>query len=78
MTEATATAPFRPLTPEDLFALELPEVDYVVDDLLPSGSACLLSGREKSGKGLLSLDVCISIALAESFLDRAVREGPTI
>ncbi|MDQ3780467.1 MAG: helicase RepA family protein [Chloroflexota bacterium] len=77
MTDSTLD-PFLPLSLDALFALDLPDVDFVVDDLLPSGSACLLSGREKSGKGLLTLDICISIALAEPFLDRAVTEGPTI
>ncbi len=78
MSEIMDTEPFSPLSLEKLFALDLPELEYVVEEILPSGSACLLSGREKSGKGLLSLDFCISIALAEPFLDRAVLEGPAI
>ncbi len=77
MTDVTSY-PFVPLSLDELFALELPELDYVVEEVLPSGSACLLSGREKSGKGLLALDFCISIAMAEPFLYRAVTEGPTI
>jgi len=78
MMDPAIVEPFKPLTLDDLFGLELPELDYVVDEILPSGSACLLSGREKSGKGLLSLDFCVSIALGESFLDRAVQEGTAI
>jgi hypothetical protein len=76
--EAPEADPFRPYSLEDLFALELPELDYVVDGLLPTDAAGLLSGREKSGKGLMALDLCASVALAEPFLDRAVKEGPAI
>jgi hypothetical protein len=71
-------APFSPLSLEAFFALELPEIEFVVEEILPAGSACLLDGREKSGKGLLSLDLCASVALGEPFLDRAVKEGPAI
>jgi RecA-family ATPase len=70
--------PFRPLSLDDLFALDLPEQEYVVDEILPTDSAGLLSGREKSGKGLLALDLCACVALGEPFLDRAVKEGPAI
>jgi hypothetical protein len=71
-------APFSPLSLEAFFALELPEIEFVVEEILPAESACLLDGREKSGKGLLSLDLCASVALGEPFLDRAVNEGPAI
>lgn len=78
MTDEYVIDPFVPLSLDELFALELPELDYVVEEILPSDSAGLLSGREKSGKGLLALDLCASVALAEPFLDRAVKEGPAI
>jgi len=78
MTDETIIHPFVPLSLDKLFALELPEVEYVVEEILPTDSAGLLSGREKSGKGLLALDLCASVALAEPFLGRAVKEGPAI
>lgn len=78
MTEPTDLDPFVPLSLDDLFALDLPELDYVVEGILPTDAAGLLSGREKSGKGLIALDLCASVALAEPFLDRAVKEGPAI
>jgi len=76
--DATAVAPFAPLTLDELFALDLPEITYLVEGILPVGAACLLSAREKAGKGLLTIDLCASIALGEPFLDRAVAEGPAI
>ena len=78
MTEPTTLQPFEPLSLEALFAFELPDREHAVDGLLPLGSACLLSGREKSGKGLITLDLCASIALGEPFLGQAVRQGPAI
>jgi hypothetical protein len=78
MMDPTAVKPFTPLSLDELFALELPDQEHLVDEILPLGAACLLSGREKSGKGLITLDLCAAVALAEPFLDRAVREGPAI
>lgn len=78
MTEPTTLHPFEPLSLEALFAFELPDREDAVDGLLPLGSACLLSGREKSGKGLITLDLCASIALGEPFLGQEVRQGPAI
>ncbi len=72
------SAAFQPLSLDELFALDLPEPEWVVDGVLPLGAATLLSAREKAGKGLLTIDLCASVALGEPFLDRAVREGPAI
>jgi RecA-family ATPase len=78
MRELALTAPFEPLSLDALFALELPETEYVVEEILPQGALFLLSAREKAGKGLLAIDLCASVAFGEPFLDRAVLEGPAI
>ncbi len=69
---------FQPLSLDALFALDLAEPEWTVDGLLPLGAAALLSAREKAGKGLLTIDLCASVAAGEPFLDRAVREGTAI
>ena len=69
-------APFTPLSLEAFFALELPEIEYVVEEILPAESACLLDGREKSGKGLLSLDLCASVALGRAVPRSRGQRGP--
>ena len=69
---------FAPLSLEALFALELPEPAWLVEGLLPLGAAALLSAREKAGKGLLTIDLCASVALEEPFLGRAVRSGRAV
>jgi hypothetical protein len=70
--------PFTTLTLEELIALELPHLEWAVDGILPLGSFTLLAAREKAGKSLLAVDLCCSIALGESFLDFAVRQGPAL
>ena len=69
---------FVPLTLDALFALDLPEPAWAVEEMLPLGSVTLFSAREKAGKGLLSIDLLASIASDEPFLDRAVRQGPVV
>ncbi|MGI8475505.1 MAG: AAA family ATPase [Thermomicrobiales bacterium] len=69
---------YSPLTLEALYALDLPEVEYAVDGLIPLGALTLVSAREKAGKGLLAIDLCASVAFEEPFLDRAVMYGPAI
>ena len=68
----------RPLTLDELFSLEMPPVAYVVDGILPRGSLTLHAAREKAGKSLQGIDLCASVALGESFLDRAVRQGAAL
>ncbi len=70
--------PFHAYTLAELRALELPEQAWAVDGLLPLGGLTLLTAREKAGKGLLLVDLCCAIGLAEPFLGRAVRQGVAI
>jgi len=70
--------PFRPLSLDDLFNLDLPDPEWLVDGLVPLGASTLLDAREKAGKGLLTIDLCAAVSLGEPFLNRAVREGPAI
>jgi hypothetical protein len=80
MTETAAppVAPFQPLDLAALLDLQLPDLDWVVDGILPRGSLTMLAAREKAGKSLLSTDLCCSVALGEPFLDRAVQAGPAL
>ena len=51
-----------------------PPLRFVVDDLIPVGLTAL-SGRPKSGKSLLSLDLAVSVALGQDFLDLRTTAG---
>lgn len=69
---------FCPLSLDDLANLSVPPTEYVIDDLLPTGSLTLLSAREKVGKGLLTIDLAACVAFEQPFLDRATRGGTAI
>jgi hypothetical protein len=62
----------------DYMKLEVPPTEYLVDGLVVEGSAVLFAAREKAGKGLIALDMLISIVTGTPFLDRVVKEGPAI
>lgn len=69
---------FRTLTPQDLLDLNIPEPEWLVEDILPKGYVVVLSGPPKSGKGLLTLDMIASIAEGSSFLSKSVAQGPVM
>ena len=79
MTAAHADLPpLRTLSLHDLDDLALPDVEWVVDDLLPAGALALLLGRPKVGKSLLAIDLLACVARGEPFLERPTRPGPTL
>jgi len=51
-----------------------PETEWVVDALIPRGTLVLDAGRPKAGKSLMKIDMLASIALGETFLDRATQQ----
>jgi RecA-family ATPase len=69
---------YTPLTVRELMRLEIPEPEWLIEGVAVAGAAILLSGREKSGKGWLCIDMACSIASGEPFLGRAVMEGPCL
>ncbi|MEA2514133.1 MAG: hypothetical protein QOJ59_3620, partial [Thermomicrobiales bacterium] len=69
---------YRPLTFPALLALELPVLQWIVDELLPRGSLTLFSGREKGGKSLLMFSLAVCVAQGRGFLGRSVRAGPVL
>lgn len=62
----------------DYMKLEVPPLSFLVDGLVVEGSAILFSAREKSGKGLIAIDMLISIATDTPFLGRPVKGGPVV
>ncbi len=74
----SAVAGFRALSLGDLAQFEFPPVEWIVDELFPAGALVLLVGRPKAGKSLLAVDLLASVALGETFLDRATAQGAAI
>jgi hypothetical protein len=68
--------PFSALSLRDLRRWQMPEREWVVEGLIPTGSLSLLSGREKAGKSLFLIDLVTSVATGEPFLERETRAGP--
>ena len=66
------------MTRDQLMEQTFPEKQYLVDGLIADGSAVLWSGREKAGKSLQLVDLAVSLANDEPWLDRAVRGGPVL
>ena len=69
---------WSPLTLAEMQRLEVPDLSYVIDGLVPAGSLTLLAGREKSGKSLAVLDAAASVAGSEEWAGRTTINGPVI
>ena len=61
-------------TVEELYEAVLPEPQWIVPELLPTGLASL-AGRPKLGKSWLALQLAAAVAAGGSFLERPVKEG---
>ena len=72
------TTPFQSLTLTELEEMKFPAVEWVIDGVLPAGALALLVGRPKAGKSLLAIDSLASVALGETFIDRATAQGPAV
>jgi archaellum biogenesis ATPase FlaH len=54
----------------DILALEIPDMDYIIDDILPRGNVVLLTGSPGCGKSFLALKMAVEIAREREFLGR--------
>lgn len=63
-----------------LLALEVPESKTMIENLLPSGGACLLVGAAKSGKTLLAVQTAIAVASGNALFEyyRITEPGPAL
>ena len=62
----------------ELYDLNLPEIEYVVDGLIPMGGLTILAGRPKVGKSWLALQIGASVSCGREVLGRRVTDGPSI
>ena len=68
---ATAECSVRKIADvDDVFALEVPEMDYIIPDILPRGNVVLLTGAPGCGKSFLNLKMAVEIARGGDFLGR--------
>ncbi len=62
----------------DLYYMELPPLEWVVNDLLPKGGAAILASPPKRRKSFLVFDLCVSVALGRPFLGHDTTKGKTL
>jgi 5S rRNA maturation endonuclease (ribonuclease M5) len=67
----------RHYQPLDLFQ-PVPEVNWIVTDVLVGGEATLLVADGGAGKSFFALALSLAVASGEPFLDRAVKQGRVI
>jgi len=59
---------FQPVSVADILKMELNEEPFLVENLIPNKSLCVLSGYPESGKSWIILELARSIASGNSFL----------
>lgn len=78
-TEALKVQPptFETLTGEELLNMEFPDLEFVVDGILPKG-LCLLVGRPKKGKSLWSAKIAECIATGQPWGEINILQGDVL
>lgn len=71
-------APLFTLLCEDDFLAERAPISWMVDEIFPSASVCMITGDAGSGKTWISLDIAISIAKGNPWIGREVIQGPVL
>lgn len=73
-----ATDPrYEPISAVDLLALDIPPLIYVIEDILPEGTA-ILAAEPKIGKSWLAYQMCVEIALDGYLLEKKVKGGSSL
>ncbi len=52
-----------------------PELDFLIEDILPSGNLIILAGKPKLGKSLLALQMALCVSLDTPLWDKEVKNG---
>lgn len=66
---------FRTTPWHELIGKEEPEIEFLIEDLLPRACLLILAGKPKLGKSLLALLLALSVALGKSLWDKKVKQG---
>ncbi len=68
----------EPISATELMESDLPEPDWVIEDILPVG-VTLLIGKPKKGKGWMGLGMCVAVAAGgKAFGIKGVRQGEAL
>ena len=69
--------PLQLIDAQELLLTPLDETPFLVEDIFPGG-VNILAGDEKSGKSWMMLQLAISIATGQDFLDHHVDQGKVL
>lgn len=69
---------FKTVSWQELIGTKEPEIEFLIEDLLPSGCLIMLGGKPKKGKSLLALLLGISVALGSSLWGKKVKQGKVL
>lgn len=62
------------ISAEDLYDMEIPPIEWRIDEILPVGAVAMLSAKPKFFKSYLALGMCIAICQGESYLGYASKK----
>jgi archaellum biogenesis ATPase FlaH len=62
----------------NIFSIEVPDVDFIVRDILPRGNVVLVTGDPGCGKSFFMLRMGVSIAMGTEFLGCACEATPVL
>jgi len=63
---------------DEILHTDLPPIHWVVKDLIIEGGVTLLSGKSKTGKTWLGLQIAVAVAKGESLFESPVKKGRVI
>jgi hypothetical protein len=77
---ASAPIELHSLSPGDLYDLEIPKPELLVEQCIPRRGAVLFTGVQKVGKTILASQIAISVARNQPLFDvyRVLHPGPTL
>jgi hypothetical protein len=65
------------LIPADEYA-DYPDPEYLIDQMIPSGSFGMLYGPSGVGKSFLALDLAAHVCVGGRWMNREIRQGPIV
>ncbi|HEX3037065.1 MAG TPA: AAA family ATPase [Thermodesulfobacteriota bacterium] len=69
---------FNTLSWEELIGLEEPEIEFLIQDLLPTSCLILIAGKPKLGKSLLALYMALCVGNGLSLWEKKVTKGKVL
>lgn len=76
--DATTVAPLATVKASAFAGMEVPIREFLVEDMIPLRTPCLLTGDGGVGKSLAALQLAIAVSTGEPWFEREVKKGPCL